>query len=56
MKEITDIVRLEKKLTWYEARHTIATTFTLKNGIKIEIVSAILGHTTIRQTQHYVKV
>jgi hypothetical protein len=26
------------------------------NGIKIENVSAMLGHTNIRQTQHYAKV
>ncbi len=56
LKEIADIVGLDKKLTWYVARHTFATTVTLGNGIKIENVSAMLGHTTIRQTQHYAKV
>lgn len=56
LKEIADIVGLEKKLTWYVARHTFATTVTLGNGIKIENVSAMLGHTTIKQTQHYAKV
>ena len=56
LKEIGDIVGLTKKLTWYVARHTFATTVTLGNGIKIENVSAMLGHTTIRQTQHYAKV
>lgn len=56
LKEIADIVGLEKKLTWYVARHTFATTVTLGNGIKIENVSAMLGHTNIRQTQHYAKV
>jgi site-specific recombinase XerD len=29
---------------------------TLGNGIKIENVSSMMGHTTIRQTQHYAKV
>lgn len=56
LKEIADIVGLNKNLTWYVARHTFATTVTLGNGIKIENVSAMLGHTTIRQTQHYAKV
>jgi integrase len=56
LKEISDIVGINKKLTWYVARHTFATTVTLANGIKIENVSAMLGHTTIRQTQHYAKV
>jgi integrase len=56
LKEIADIIGLDKHLTWYVARHTFATTVTLGNGIKIENVSAMLGHTTIRQTQHYAKV
>jgi site-specific recombinase XerD len=56
LKEIADILGINKKLTWYVARHTFATTVTLANGIKIENVSAMLGHTTIRQTQHYAKV
>ncbi|MFT5964811.1 MAG: integrase [Flavobacterium sp.] len=56
LKEIADIIGLDKNLTWYVARHTFATTVTLGNGIKIENVSAMMGHTTIRQTQHYAKV
>jgi integrase len=56
LKEIADLVGINKNLTWYVARHTFATTVTLGNGIKIENVSAMLGHTTIRQTQHYAKV
>lgn len=56
LKEIADLIGLDKNLTWYVARHTFATTVTLGNGIKIENVSAMLGHTTIRQTQHYAKV
>ena len=38
------------------ARHTFATTVTLANGVPIETVSKMLGHATIRQTQHYAKV
>ena len=56
LKEIAEIVGLDKNLTWYVARHTFATTVTLGNGIKIENVSAMLGHKTIRQTQHYAKI
>lgn len=56
LKEIADVIGINKKLTWYVARHTFATTVTLGNGIKIENVSAMLGHTTIKQTQHYAKV
>jgi site-specific recombinase XerD len=38
------------------ARHTFATTVTLANGVPIETVSAMLGHTSIRTTQIYAKV
>ena len=38
------------------ARHTFATTITLTNGIPIETVSNILGHTSLRTTQIYAKV
>ena len=38
------------------ARHTFATTITLNNKVPIETVSKMLGHRTIRTTQHYSKV
>ncbi|GGE44376.1 hypothetical protein GCM10010832_25520 [Psychroflexus planctonicus] len=56
LKEIADLCRIHKKLTWYTARHTFATTVTLGNGIKIENLSAMMGHSNIKQTQHYAKV
>jgi integrase len=56
LKEIATICKINKNLTWYMARHTFATTVTLGNGVKIENVSAMMGHTNILQTQHYAKV
>jgi integrase len=56
LKEIADLIGLNKNLTYYVSRHTFATTVTLGNGIQMENVSSMLGHTTIRQTQHYAKV
>jgi site-specific recombinase XerD len=37
------------------ARHTFATTITLSNGVPIETVSKLLGHTKIATTQIYTK-
>lgn len=45
-----------KNLTLHLARHTFATTLTLTNGVPIEMVSKMLGHTSIRTTQVYAKV
>ncbi len=56
LKEIADICGIYKNLTWYVARHTFATTVALGNGVRIENLSAMMGHTNIKQTQHYAKV
>jgi site-specific recombinase XerD len=56
LKEIADLCEIDKKLTSHIARHTFATTVTLLNGVPIESVSKMLGHTNIRTTQHYAKI
>lgn len=56
LKEIAEICGITKKLTFHLARHTFATTVTLNNGVPLETVSKILGHRTIKQTQHYAKI
>jgi len=38
------------------ARHSFATTIALGNGVPIETVSKMLGHSSIKTTQHYAKV
>jgi site-specific recombinase XerD len=56
LKEISAVCGIEKTLTSHIARHTFATTVTLSNGVPIESVSKMLGHSSIRQTQHYAKI
>lgn len=56
LKEIADICEISKPLTFHIARHTFATTITLTNGVPIETVSKLLGHTKLSTTQIYAKV
>ena len=56
LKEIADICGIEKRLTFHLARHTFATTTTLTNGVPIETVSKMLGHTNIKTTQIYARI
>ncbi len=56
LKEIADVCGIQKDLTFHIARHTFATTVTLTNGVSIESVSKMLGHTNIKTTQHYAKI
>lgn len=56
LKEVADLCGIEKLLTFHIARHTFATTVTLGQGVPIESVSKMLGHTDIRTTQIYAKV
>ena len=56
LKEIVNVCGINKELTFHIARHTYATTVTLSNGVPIESVSKMLGHTNIKTTQHYAKI
>jgi site-specific recombinase XerD len=56
LKEIAVVCDINKELTFHVARHTFATTVTLTNGVPIESVSKMLGHSSIKMTQHYAKI
>ena len=56
LKEIANLCGIKKNVTFHLARHTFATTVTLSNGVPIETVSKMLGHTKIATTQIYAKV
>lgn len=56
LKEIATRCDIKKNLTTHTARHTAASVVFLANGVSIENVAKMLGHSDIRMTQHYAKV
>ena len=55
LKVIQQALGFTSKLHSHLARHTFAT-WMLRNGVPLEHVSKMVGHTNIRQTQRYAKV
>ena len=55
LKALGVMAGIKTRLHSHLARHTFAT-YMLRNGVKIENVSKMLGHTNITQTQRYAKV
>lgn len=56
LKELADICGIDKNLTFHMSRHTFSTTVTLSNGVPIETVSKMLGHSNIKTTQIYARI
>jgi site-specific recombinase XerD len=56
LKEIARECKIQKYMNFHMARHTFATTVTLTNGVPIETVSKMLGHTKLSTTQVYVHI
>lgn len=56
LKEIAKDCGIHKNITFHVARHTFATTVMLTNGVPIETVSKLLGHTKLTTTQIYARV
>ncbi len=56
LKEIADLCQIKKNLTTHTARHSYATSVCLANGVSIENVAKMLGHSIIKMTQHYARV
>ena len=54
LKEVATGAGINKTMTSHTARHTFAT-YLLNKNIPIETVSRALGHTNIKQTQHYAR-
>lgn len=56
LKEIADLCDIKKNLSTHTARHTFATTVTLTNGVSMEAVSKMLGHSNISTTKQYARI
>ena len=55
LKEIADLCGIKKRLSYHLARHTFAM-MSLSEGVPIESVSKMLGHTNIKTTQIYARI
>ena len=55
LKKIAKLAGIDKKIHFHTSRHTFATR-ALKKGMRIEYVSRLLGHSSIKTTQVYTKI
>jgi len=56
LKKVAILCGVERRLTFHMARHTFATETCLSQGVPIETVSRMMGHTKLSTTQIYAKV
>ena len=55
LKYIAKKLKLTKNISFHTSRHTWATR-ALRKGMRIEYVSRLMGHASIRTTQVYAKI
>lgn len=55
LKIIADQSGIQKHISHHTARHTFGTSL-LERGVDLKIVSKLMGHTSIKSTEHYAKV
>ncbi len=56
LAEIADICGITKKISSHTGRHSFATSVALANGVSIENVAKMLGHSDTKMTRHYARV
>jgi integrase/recombinase XerD len=55
LKDIAKLTKINKNLSFHSSRHTWATR-ALRKGMRIEYVSKLMGHSSIKTTQIYAKI
>jgi site-specific recombinase XerD len=55
LKEIMELMGIKKHITYHCSRHTFAI-ISLILGVRIEVVSNVLGHSSLKTTQIYAKI
>ena len=55
MRKLTRLAGIDKKVSFHTARHSWAVR-ALQKGMRIEYVSKILGHASVKQTEVYARV
>ncbi|SMO66951.1 site-specific integrase [Fodinibius sediminis] len=56
LKELAALCGINKTLTHYVARSTFAITVLLNNGVPVETVQMIMGHSRLSRTMHYARI
>jgi site-specific recombinase XerD len=55
LKEIADLCGITKNMSSHLARHSFSSSVTLANGVSLEVVSKMLGHSSLKSTAIYAK-
>ena len=56
LKELAAICGINKEISTHTGRHSFATSVALANGVSIENVAKMLGHSDTKMTRHYARV
>lgn len=56
LKKIATLCGIESNLTYHMSRHTYATQVCISQGVPIETLSKMMGHSSIKTTQIYAKI
>lgn len=56
LRKIAEMCGIERHLTYHQARHSYASLITLSQGVPMETVSKMLGHSSIKSTHIYAKI